>query len=282
MSAASFPNDVYVHIRSSLEITDSDLVNFKTLLEDRNRYVCLQLVTMLKEQVLRNKTAFLCGDVDWIHKAAVVFFASMTVHGKLVGGALFYPRPTKQHNGSNTQAIAEQNVFDTKPADKCRSFPDIRRTISLSVHAGPHIFAEDNQLSDKKQSIAVNPNQREMEIDHQLMITASVQMDSGINAISPRLSSFGLAHVYIDLLCTNTPGKGYGSLLLRHIEQFVTVNACLLEQRQPEFGPLHDIRLLPVSSARGFFEHEGFVRCEETQEMFKPLRTTCQGLHMTP
>lgn len=43
----------------------------------------------------------------------------------------------------------------------------------------------------------------------------------------PRASSKDqpdMPHVYVELICTNSPGKGLGSLLLQHIEQFVSDN----------------------------------------------------------
>lgn len=43
----------------------------------------------------------------------------------------------------------------------------------------------------------------------------------------PRASSkdqLDMPHVYVELICTNSPGKGLGSLLLQHIEQFVSDN----------------------------------------------------------
>jgi hypothetical protein len=43
----------------------------------------------------------------------------------------------------------------------------------------------------------------------------------------PRASSkdqLDIPHMYVELICTNSPGKGLGSLLLQHIEQFVSDN----------------------------------------------------------
>ncbi len=72
-------------------------------------------------------------------------------------------------------------------------------------------------------------------------------------------------------LATPPAGKGYGSLLLSHVERFVRANAALLEQRRPQFGGISGMKLLSVSSAQAFYSKLGYSEPDEFHDMFKPL-----------
>lgn len=104
-------------------------------------------------------------------------------------------------------------------------------------------------------------------------------------------------HVYVELICINQPGKGYGSTLLQHVEAFALSNAAallraaLLTGPSPALAPapspacppectscLRGIKLLSVESAQRFYSANGFSEPDGCSEMFKPLAGVRRGL----
>lgn len=118
---------------ASWSLVDVDQVSI--IVQSRNRFVCMQLVTMVKEQFSKVLGAAAGADPEALHAAQFMFLATLTAPetNTVVAAGLFYPR-------------------------------------------------------------ACSKDGQEM------------------------------PHVYVELICCNSPGKGLGSLLLTHIEQFVSDN----------------------------------------------------------
>eukprot|EP00879_Flechtneria_rotunda_P003706 GHRR01003944.1.p1 GENE.GHRR01003944.1~~GHRR01003944.1.p1 ORF type:complete len:296 (+),score=101.33 GHRR01003944.1:614-1501(+) len=120
----------------------------------------------------------------------------------------------------------------------------------------------------------------------------------------PRTSSKDgvyMPHMYIELLCCNSPGNGYGTVLLQHLEQFVAcaggylsagfVNSpntqaqlssassssssqdseAITGNDQSITPKLLGIKLLSVASAQRFYAKNGYGEPDACREMFKPL-----------
>ena len=115
------------------------MLKLKTLIQSRNKFVCMQLVTMAQEQHTRVKQALESGDSTAVHKAQFTYLSTLEASQELVAAAIFYPRASSK-DGAN--------------------FP----------------------------------------------------------------------HAYVELICCCAPGRGYGTLLLQHIEQFVKQHHELLSE----------------------------------------------------
>ncbi|GAB4819729.1 hypothetical protein N2152v2_006775 [Parachlorella kessleri] len=225
-----------ISVRSSLHITDAEVAALDTLVGSRNRFVCLQLVTMVKEQHAKNLAAATSGDTVALQQAELVFVATISVRGQLVGGALFYPRLPKELQASPQQDSVRQQ--QQQP---------IQHTISLSVRAGPIPDATaDTMAQGGSLQLGYPSDPRDIGRTH----AAAGALDLWKAPVK--------SHVYVELICVNTPGKGYGALLLSHVEQFVRINAQLVEQQYPHYGVITGIKLLSVSSAQGFYSKLGY------------------------
>ena len=213
----------------------------------RNRFVCLQLVTMVREQVARNAAARAAGDAAGLAEGGLVFLATVAAEageraGRVVGAALFYPRLPKPPVGGAGAA--------------CERPPQLSRTVSLTVRAGP--AAGDGAPEGAAPAAAAA-------IEQQVSPTASSK------AAAAAAAAAGGAHVYVELICVNTPGCGYGGRLLRHIESFAARNAGALERAHPRYGRLAGLRLLSVGSAQAFYSRLGYGEPDAQHEMFKPF-----------
>lgn len=193
-------------------------------MSSRNRFVCLQLATMVREQCERNAAAAASGDAEWLRQAQYVFLATVSVGGQAVAGALFYPRPSKPSSGTSLPVI------------------------TLTARAGPTGTGSPQQLSS---------------------LATTVLHSAGSKLANPPAAA--AAHVYVELLCSNSPGRGYGSLLLRRIEGFVAQQVQRLEQCHPGAGRIQGVRLLSVSSAQKFYSRMGYSEPDEHHEMSKTL-----------
>eukprot|EP00887_Chlorella_sp_A99_P005709 scaffold1.g5709.t1 len=111
----------HVSILSSLQLTPDMLVEMEEqLVGSRNRFVCLQLVTMAREQHAAAVAAAAAGDGAVLAAAARVHVALLRAGGTLVAGALFYPRRLAEAAagpaGSGAAAVArcarnEEHVY---------------------------------------------------------------------------------------------------------------------------------------------------------------------------
>jgi hypothetical protein len=112
-----------------------DVQQVSSIIQHRNQFVCMQLVTMVKEQFARLAAATAAGDEAALHATKFIWLGTLTSsHSKAVLAAgIFYPRACSKDGAD-------------------------------------------------------------------------------------------MPHVYVELICCNSPGKGLGSLLLQHIEQFVADN----------------------------------------------------------
>jgi hypothetical protein len=115
------------------------MLKLKTLVQSRNKFVCMQLVTMAQEQQSRVRQALETGDATAVQKAQFTYLSTLEASQELVAAAIFYPR-----------ASSKDGAY----------FP----------------------------------------------------------------------HMYVELICCCAPGKGYGTLLLQHIEQFVKQHHELLAE----------------------------------------------------
>eukprot|EP00877_Chromochloris_zofingiensis_P005238 jgi/Chrzof1/14715/Cz09g13060.t1 len=127
--------------KSSVDWTAADLEQVGALMGKRNHFVCMQLITMIKEQYSKVQEARSQADVGALAKARFMFMSCLTVGSDTCAAALFCPR-----------AASKDNVY--------------------------------------------------------------------------------APHVYVELICSNAPGNGYGSMLLKHLESFVRSNAAVLSSFQ--------------------------------------------------
>lgn len=76
-------------------------------------------------------------------------------------------------------------------------------------------------------------------------------------------------HCVLELICTNAPGRGWGSLLLQHVERYVAAHAA---GRLALGGhPLRCLKLLSVDSAQSFYRSNGYGEPDACKEMHKLL-----------
>lgn len=122
-------------IKPSASWTPEDVDQASSIVQSRNRFVCMQLVTMVKEQFSKVSGAAAGADMEALHAAQFMLLATLTspASKSVVAAGLFYPRACSK-------------------------------------------------------------------------------------------DGLEMPHVYVELICCNSPGKGLGSLLLTHIEQFVADN----------------------------------------------------------
>lgn len=271
-----------VSIRSSLDLAAEDVAALeRELVGERNRFVCLQLVTMLREQVARNRTAAATGDQEWLRQAEVTFLATVAEGGRVLGAAIFYPRLAKPKS-KNDEVAAVIEGLAAGPGALSRT---ASRAISLSVRAGPPSggLAGDAPLQLGPQGASGESAAAAAAAAVVVAAAVTALPESALPEATPPISPAGPppagccseitaaaagSHVYIELICVNAPGRGFGSLLLAHVEQFVAANAQQLSQRH---GPIAGLRLLSVSSAMGFYRAQGYGEPDEGHESFKPL-----------
>jgi hypothetical protein len=192
---------VAISIRSSLQLTAAHVAELEGLVGTRNRFVCLQLVVMVKEQHAKNQAALASGDELWLQQAELVFLATIAVGGQLVGGALFYPRLPKSGAAAPSQSSAAVG-----PAPVQLPLP-ITRTISLTVRAGP-------AAGDDGTPAAGWPPQGDAAAAAAAAGAAGSQVDaaselqqswSALKAANS--SATAQPHVYVELIAVNAPGK---------------------------------------------------------------------------
>jgi GNAT superfamily N-acetyltransferase len=76
-------------------------------------------------------------------------------------------------------------------------------------------------------------------------------------------------HCHLELICTNAPGRGWGSLLLQHVERYAAAHAA---GRLALGGqPLRCLKLLSVGSAQSFYRANGYSEPDACKEMHKLL-----------
>ncbi|KAI8471373.1 MAG: hypothetical protein J3K34DRAFT_520607 [Monoraphidium minutum] len=182
------------------------------LVQNRNRFVCMQLAAMAAEQLQKVAAARAAGDAAVLRAARGVFLSTLEAGGEVVGGALFYPRAASKAVGGA---------------------------------AGVGVFP----------------------------------------------------HVYVELICINQPGQGYGSMLLQHVEAFALTHAhALLAAALDDAGLppppaaaacppgcaacLRGVKLLSVESAQRFYSANGFSEPDGAKEMFKPLASVARRLRV--
>lgn len=214
--AASPQPQPAIRIFSSLDLALADVQRLeRELAASRNRFVCLQLATMAREQHAAVQQARAAGDSRQLAAAARMHFATLEVDGQLVAGALFYPRDSShkgwcESGGSDgTQEAAAEGQAGASPPPST---------------------------------------------DHSSMRTSS--------AHDP--------HVYVELLVTNQPGRGWGSLLLAAIEQHAAAHATTALAAESGRPP-RALKLLSVGSAQQFYRRCGYGEPDERREMAKPL-----------
>lgn len=79
-------------------------------------------------------------------------------------------------------------------------------------------------------------------------------------------------HCYIELLVTRQPGRGWGSLLLQHIERHARQHAT--GSLAVGGHALRSVKLLSVESAHGFYRRNGYAGPHaESREMCKLIST---------
>jgi len=215
-------------MHSSLDLSPALVQRLESeLVASHNRFVCLLLASMAREQlgvVAAAVAAAAAGDAGAaarLHEAARLHFATLEVGGQLVAGAVLYPRASSQKGGRQAEIGAA--------ADEAGG---------SSGHAAP-----------------------------------SGDGSSGPGGSSSTSSKCGPAdpHLYIELITTNQRGKGWGSLLLQHIERFAVQHAAGLVAA-PGGQPLLAIKLLSVSGAQRFYEkHQYYGPDQHTKEMHKLL-----------
>lgn len=127
--------DLLLTIQPSSSWTPAGVEHVSSLIQCRNQFVCMQLVTMVKEQHSKVAAAAAAGDTAAMHAAKYMFLATLT--------------------SSSSNTVLTAGIFYPRACSK-----------------------------------------------------------DGVE----------LPHVYVELVCCNSPGKGLGSLLLQHIEQFVADN----------------------------------------------------------
>ena len=76
-------------------------------------------------------------------------------------------------------------------------------------------------------------------------------------------------HLYIELLVTCQPGRGWGSLLLRAIEAHAATAALIAGSGGA--APLRSIKLLSVEGAQRFYKLHGYTDLQGGGELCKPL-----------
>lgn len=212
--AAAPPLQPAVRIFSSLDLALADVQRLeRELVASRNRFVCLQLATMAREQHAAVQQPRAASDSRQLAAAARMHFATLEVDGQLVAGALFYPR-------------------DSSRKGWCES----------SGSDGTQQAAAEGQATSQPST------------DHRSMRTSS--------AHDP--------HVYVELLVTNQPGRGWGSLLLAAIEQHAAAHAATA-LAAASGRPPRALKLLSVGSAQQFYRRCGYGEPDEHREMAKPL-----------
>ncbi|KAI7838912.1 hypothetical protein COHA_007318 [Chlorella ohadii] len=211
-----------IRIFSSLELTLADVSRLEAqLVASRNRFVCLQLATMAREQLAAVQKARAAGDSRQLVAAARMHFATLEVDGLLVAGALFYPR-----DGSQKDRCDGRSCGSAAPAEAA----------ACTACASPHSSERSNGECSSS--------------------------GSGCPAHDP--------HVYVELLVTNQPGRGWGSLLLGAIERHAAAHAATALAAASGCPP-RSLKLLSVGSAQQFYRRCGYGEPDERKEMAKPL-----------
>lgn len=81
-----------LRIQPSTAWTDVDHVG--SIVQHRNTFVCMQLVTMVKEQFSKVVAATAAGDAAALHEAQFMFLATLSCKdsGSVLAAGLFYPQ----------------------------------------------------------------------------------------------------------------------------------------------------------------------------------------------
>lgn len=187
-------------IKPSSSWSPCEVEQVYSLVQSRNRFVCMQLVTMVKEQFSKVLGATAGADTAALHAAQYMFLATLTspASNTVVAAGLFYPRACSK-------------------------------------------------------------------------------------------DGLEMPHVYVELICCNSPGKGLGSLLLTNIEQFVSDNCDAISEGF--FGavdadgsiPAPDARLaasegVPVSTATAPGGSAGMACSPAAQQDAAPQRRSYSSL----
>lgn len=211
-----------IRIFSSLDLTLVDVSRLEAqLVASRNRFVCLQLATMAREQLAAVQQARAAGESRQLAAAARMHFATLEVDGSLAAGALFYPRDGSHKSGCDGCSSSSAAPAEAAACTACASLRSSERSSSACSGGGGGCAAHD-------------------------------------------------PHVYVELLVTNQPGRGWGSLLLGAIERHAAAHAATALAAASGCPP-RSLKLLSVGSAQQFYRRCGYGEPDERKEMAKPL-----------
>lgn len=275
------PAGASVSIVSSLELSLHLVERLeRELVAERHRFVCLLLATMAREQLAAVAAAAAAGEQPALAAAARVHFAVAEAGGQIVAGAVFYPRSDslKQAGSAGPSLVGPAEGSGASSASgapcaggqQCGDGSGMDEVGSLQLGLSPAAAAQTaaavpGASSAVAAAVAMGAGEG--------ATTQPTGVDGGDNAAGGTTCSAVDPHLYIELLVTNQPGRGWGSLLLQHIEQHARHHAGQGGQLAAEGGQaLKAIKLLSVAAAQDFYSRHSYSQPDKQKEMSKLLR----------
>ncbi|KAL4424563.1 hypothetical protein ABPG77_009147 [Micractinium sp. CCAP 211/92] len=223
-----------------------------------NKFVCLLLASMAREQLSAVVAARSAGDQQALAAAGRLCFAAVEAAGEIVAGAVFYPRDSSRKasggdagcSGGLEVAGAAHTAHSSKsaPPAACSSTDQPQRCCS-SQHAEAASALNGmppDAVPDARDAAGGAAGSCDC------AAPAAAALDLTCHSLDP--------HIYVELIVSKQPGCGWGSLLLAAIEAHAA--------RQPE---CRSVKLLSVDGAQIFYSKRGYSPPDRQHEMHKRL-----------
>lgn len=210
--------------------TPADLAQLESLVQSRNRFVCMQLVTMVK-----------------------------------VGGNILQPliklsgqRCSRFNRSHSSPVFRSSGAANLIKCATCSSRPQPLDTL-MAMNSAYNVLMSRAFMQEQYDKVKAAQAAEDAAILHsaRFMFLATITQADTNNVVAaglfyPRSCSkdqVEMPHMYVELLCCNSPGKGYGTVLLQHIEQFTAGCCDFISARF--FGSLapSDARIIELSSS---------------------------------
>ncbi|KAL4421319.1 hypothetical protein ABPG75_010610 [Micractinium tetrahymenae] len=227
-----------------------------------NKFVCLLLASMAKEQLGAVAAAQAAGDPQRLAAAGRLCFATVEAAGEIVAGAVFYPRDSSAKPAAGEgRSAGQQPAGDELSAGDAACRDSEAGPAACSATAGPGCCccgAAEADTASSSPPLNVLPHAGEGEATACPADGCDVGAGAAATAgsVCPSLDP----HVYVELIVSRQPGRGWGSLLLAAIEAHAA--------RQPG---CRSVKLLSVSGAQEFYCKRGYSLPDGRREMHKRL-----------
>jgi hypothetical protein len=239
------------------------------LVRDRNRFVCLQLLTMAREQAAKAAIALASGDSPGLAAARAVFLSTLEAEGRVVGAALHYPRARSKAAAAGAGGAGTGLVPHMYVELICTNEPG---------HGWGSVLLQHGERAGRD-CICRGPASPPADTPCEGAACASSA------PAKPPASEPCRQHPLGQPTPSNTPLRRPSPAA---VEAFALSNAAALlsaalsadAPAAPGCCPksLSGIKLLSVESAMHFYAANGFSEPDAAHEMFKPLSSIGRGL----